>query len=280
MVDRVFVIGNGESRKDFDLHSLKSKGKIYGCNALYRDFAPDVLIAVDPGIIHEIYHNGYAYDNECWFRNWVKKLENKYKDCFYGIGCDFDNSRFNTIRKHFLKMTENEKGNSTEFVCHGIPIKPVLRLLNKTNNDEFLRVAKKHNINVSWIKKDKANNLNKIMPNNRDIGWSSGATAGYVAIQQHNPKEIYLIGHDFVSLSKKTNNLYKDTTNYAKSTHTATPGLSWKNQWKSLFKMYPKTKFFKVNSSAEHNNINVKINEWRGVKNITYITYEDLICNW
>ena len=278
MVDRVFVIGNGESRKGFDLEKLRPYGKIYGCNALYRDFAPDVLVAVDSAIMHEIYHSGYATNNECWFRDWIKKADNKYKDCFYGV--DFDKTKFNAIRKHFLKITENEKGTSIKFVCHGIPIKPVLRLLGKINNDEFLRVAKKHSLNVSWIKKDKAHSLNEIMPNSRDIGWSSGATSGYVSIQQHNPKEIYLIGHDFVSNTKKTNNLYKDTNNYAKSTHTATPGLSWKNQWKSLFKMYPKTKFFKVNSSKESNNVNVKINEWRDVKNITYITYEDLICNW
>ena len=65
----LFVIGNGESRKGFDLEKLRPHGKIYGCNAVYRDFTPDVLVAVDQGISHEIYQSGYAYDNECWFRN-------------------------------------------------------------------------------------------------------------------------------------------------------------------------------------------------------------------
>ena len=32
-----FIIGNGESRKDFDLTKLKEYGKIYACNAYYRD---------------------------------------------------------------------------------------------------------------------------------------------------------------------------------------------------------------------------------------------------
>ena len=45
MVKRVFCIGNGESRKGFDLEKLRPYGKIYGCNALYRDFTPgDVQI--------------------------------------------------------------------------------------------------------------------------------------------------------------------------------------------------------------------------------------------
>ena len=69
--DKIFCIGNGESRKDFDLNRLKSveHSRIYGCNALYRDFKPDVLVAVDKGIMDEIYESGYTKDNETWFRN-------------------------------------------------------------------------------------------------------------------------------------------------------------------------------------------------------------------
>ena len=42
-----YIIGNGPSRKDFDLNLLKDTGQIYGCNALYRDFTPDYLFMVD-----------------------------------------------------------------------------------------------------------------------------------------------------------------------------------------------------------------------------------------
>lgn len=51
---RAFIIGNGTSRKDFDLEQLRSYGEIYGCNALYRDFEPDWLIAIDDAITEEI----------------------------------------------------------------------------------------------------------------------------------------------------------------------------------------------------------------------------------
>lgn len=51
---RGFVIGNGESRMGFDLNTLVGHGPIYGCNALYRDFYPNVLIAVDQRMIKEI----------------------------------------------------------------------------------------------------------------------------------------------------------------------------------------------------------------------------------
>ena len=41
-----YCIGNGPSRKGFDLTKLKA-GQTYGCNALYRDFIPDFIFSVD-----------------------------------------------------------------------------------------------------------------------------------------------------------------------------------------------------------------------------------------
>ena len=58
-----FLIGNGESRKDIDLNKLKGKGTIIGCNALYRDFTPDVLVAIDPPMIQEIINTGYSINH-------------------------------------------------------------------------------------------------------------------------------------------------------------------------------------------------------------------------
>ena len=42
-----YCIGNGPSRKGFDLNRLKGTGQTYGCNALYRDFWPDFIFSVD-----------------------------------------------------------------------------------------------------------------------------------------------------------------------------------------------------------------------------------------
>lgn len=50
-----FIIGNGISRKSFDLNTLVGKGTIFGCNALHRNFDKyDYLIAIDDGMIKEI----------------------------------------------------------------------------------------------------------------------------------------------------------------------------------------------------------------------------------
>lgn len=52
-----FIIGNGVSRKSIDLTRLN--GITYGCNAIYRDFTPDYLVAVDPAMIEEILNSTY-----------------------------------------------------------------------------------------------------------------------------------------------------------------------------------------------------------------------------
>lgn len=60
------MIGNGTSRKNIDLYTLKTYGKIYGCNALYREFEPDYLVAVDTKMILEINKAGYQHTHEVW----------------------------------------------------------------------------------------------------------------------------------------------------------------------------------------------------------------------
>ena len=61
-----FSIGNGNSRKNLDLELLKSKGIVYACNAIYRDFSPHTLVAVDEKMKIEIENSEYS--GRCIFR--------------------------------------------------------------------------------------------------------------------------------------------------------------------------------------------------------------------
>jgi len=56
-VNTACVIGNGPSRKQFDLHCINATMYTYGCNALHRDFMPDYLISMDWAIVEEILTN-------------------------------------------------------------------------------------------------------------------------------------------------------------------------------------------------------------------------------
>jgi uncharacterized Rossmann fold enzyme len=61
-----FVLGNGTSRASVKSQELKTFGKVYGCNALYRTFDPDYLIAVDVKMVLEINKAGYQRKNTVW----------------------------------------------------------------------------------------------------------------------------------------------------------------------------------------------------------------------
>ncbi len=61
-----FVLGNGISRKPIDENELLFYGKVYGCNAIYRTFTPDYLVAVDVKMVIEINETGYQKKNIVW----------------------------------------------------------------------------------------------------------------------------------------------------------------------------------------------------------------------
>jgi hypothetical protein len=76
-VNRAVIIGNGPSRKQLyplgDLFGLLANHRAglfgseaiqtYGCNALYRDFSPNFLVANGPEITKEIAESGYCESN-------------------------------------------------------------------------------------------------------------------------------------------------------------------------------------------------------------------------
>jgi len=73
-MNQAFVLGNGISRLAVELEVLKSHGHIYGCNALYREFTPNVLVATDRPIAAEIQNAGYAKKNVFYTRRPIDGL--------------------------------------------------------------------------------------------------------------------------------------------------------------------------------------------------------------
>jgi len=69
-----FVLGNGLSRSSIEPEELKKYGPVYGCNALYRTFRPDYLVAVDVKMILEINKSMYQHKNQVW-TNYNKSYE-------------------------------------------------------------------------------------------------------------------------------------------------------------------------------------------------------------
>ena len=284
---KVFIIGNGESREGFDLETLRPHGTIYGCNALYRDFMPDVLTAVDHGIMHEIYHAGVAQKIPCYFRDWTKVPAMTYEPMLMGGIKNLEEAK-DALDKVLIT---NKQEDSKEYVMHGSKLSGVIDLI-KREPDKFKKdiifLQKKEinhaTIKVSWIKEpDYSHTLTDICVENngkgnkRDFGWACGASAGYVAIHREQPEEIYLIGHDINSTNNNVNNLYKGSKHYVAPENGPTPGINWINQWFTLADWYPDIKFIKVNRYNDGRDmVNGPIKEWESRKNIEYADYSTL----
>jgi hypothetical protein len=281
-MSNVFCIGNGTSRKNFNLEKLRPYGKIYGCNALYRTFTPDVLTAVDHGIMHEIYHSGYCNKNETWFRDWNKLPADIYESIVYAGVKDVDKE----LISEFDLITSNKKINQKEFVMHGANLQGLVGIVHRDEKKKIKTIEKRdirHNsLCISWIDDNsKTHDLKEIMKdekgNPKDHGWSAGPTSGYIAVNQHSPKKVYLIGHDLYSADNRVNNLYAGTKHYVIPEHSPTPCVNWIDQWKTLSKWNTNVEFIKVNEfNDDRDKVNAAISEWHGIPNIRYISFAQL----
>ena len=165
-----FVLGNGVSRQAINLEQLKTLGKIYGCNALYRDFTPDVLIATDRPIAAEIQQSGYPLKNKFYTR---KPLDNlgalKVPKEYYGFSSGPLATGIAAIDQHHLiyligfdmgPVAGNKFNNlyaGTEFyraidatpVFTGNWIKQILTIANDFPKSQFVRVQGKTTATIS-----------------------------------------------------------------------------------------------------------------------------------
>ena len=285
-----FIIGNGESRKSYNLTNLKEKGRTYGCNAIYRDFTPDVLVAVDSGICHEIYNSGYCQENETYLRGWTRLPAPIYESVI-NAGASITAEEMAIVKEEKL-INSNERGDCQEFVMHGSNISGAVKILKQNKKQESKNVNHTA-VDVSWCTMNsKEQSIDDIMKP-RDWGFAAGPTAGAIAIlKEKQPKatdlyndaddnehkislELFLIGHDLASNDDMINNIYKDTKYYGLKEQQQVPTDNWINQWKSLMINNPGVTFYKVNPEADvgHDVVSRAIKEWEGLKNVFYIDY-------
>jgi len=277
----VFLIGNGESRKNVDLERYRPHGKLYGCNALTRDILPDVVTAVDNGIMHEIYHKGIAHKVPCYFRNWTKVPAFTFDMMKKDSGLNDDQMQY-MLDKGYM-VTNERSGTTPMFVMHGSAVSGMAEIVKK-NGEREKKNVNVNNIYVSWIDPniDKSFSLTDIMKDRegpKDLGWAAGPTSGYVACKIELPilKRAFLLGHDLFSHSLHVNNMYKSTKHYVTAEHQPTPASNWVRQWSELFQKFKEVEFYKVQLPYDKGNKTTHpVLEWSGIKNIHYIDYSTL----
>ena len=82
MTKYVSIIGNGESRRGFDLSPLKLFSTVVGCNAIYRDYVTEYLCCADKHMcqqaVNAVGKGTTIYTRDRWanqFANWPNVKE-------------------------------------------------------------------------------------------------------------------------------------------------------------------------------------------------------------
>ena len=181
LASRAVVIGNGWSRREFDLTLFlpyrettpwgdktswitKKQNKTfdtYGCNALYRDFKTDFTIATGETFINEISNSNYCNDNVVYTNS--KYLE-IYPNKFHLIpqNPEFNSgalaaylAAFDGHKKVFMLGFDGIDSTNTYNVYAGTPnypsadsamnenywVKSLVDVMNTYSDTEFIRVA-------------------------------------------------------------------------------------------------------------------------------------------
>jgi hypothetical protein len=156
-----FVLGNGVSRQEVSLPALQERGAVYGCNALYREFTPNVLIATDRPIATAIQESGYSAQHRFYTRrplpglgaHPVPKLYFGFSSgpiavglaaldgntCIYLLGFDMGPSTANTINNLYAG-TEFYRKSSSPPTYTGNWIKQLSQIMQEYKLVQFVRV--------------------------------------------------------------------------------------------------------------------------------------------
>ena len=282
--ERCGLLGNGESRVGLNLDTLKERAIIWGCNAIYRDWTPDRLVAVDIETSHEIYNSGYCLENVTYFREWCKLPADAYEMLVIPQHIsrqDLDNL------ESFIHESPRPEGWD-EFVMSGQDLDRMVQIrkdyLTKWPNArpediDLVLGDKRAGLWISWCPSTDKVVESRSLPGHSDYGFSAGPLSNLLASHFDDPKEIYLLGHDLYSETGEfVNNIYKGTNCYIDATGSEIPPVNWLDHHKLVFNKFPNIKYYKVNPKpiTKNDRINRVIEEWKDIPNLEYITQDDM----
>ena len=215
MSENVFVLGNGPSRAN--INPSKLDGTVIGCNACYRDFNPDVICAIDAGIISEITKSDF--DGKCYFthNSWNLLPAESYDGLKYGL----DGNEIETYRRfddeHFVYISGLDK--------------------NCSEGENY----------IIWLRRGKEDKIRNI--GSEVIGWSTGTSALHVACRDFtcdDYEKVYLLGFDHhVDYYA---NLYTNTEHYFNRDRNMRSEYDrWGEQILQVVKEHPALQFIWVN---------------------------------
>jgi len=214
--EKIFVLGNGPSRKNIDLSKLN--GTVIGCNAIYRDFTPDVICATDAGIMSDIIDSGY--DGKCYFthNSWNLLPAESYEALKTG------------------KERETYRTPDAKYFVY------ISGLDSNVENPQSY---------IFWVSpsmEDKIKNIGEDI-----LGWSTGTSALHIACRDYtcnDYEKVYLLGFDHDN--DYYDNIYTDTDHYFSKDSKKENGWkaeynNWNEQIIKVVEQHPALQFIWVN---------------------------------
>lgn len=162
---RAFVLGNGRSRLAVDCANLKKYGVVYACNAIYRDFLPDHLVAVDVKMVLELVQNNVLDTTQVYtnFNNRFKDIAKLHVfqpskgwssgptalwlasthvyDEIYILGFDYEGLERNKKVNNIYVNTPNYKKSHEPATFYGNWLRQTEQVLKEFSSTQFYRVA-------------------------------------------------------------------------------------------------------------------------------------------
>tara|TARA_B100000085_G_scaffold285242_1_gene320606 strand:- start:5134 stop:5721 length:588 start_codon:yes stop_codon:yes gene_type:complete len=174
--DFAFILGNGITRLEIDCAGLLDYGTVYGCNRIYEEFAPNVLVSTDAGMAQEIQQSGYSASNIHYTRS-HHKIRNSGahvlpKDIhgyssgpaalalaaqseanyLFLIGMDLKgvNNKINNI----YAGTQHYKPKNADAMYFGNWVDQLNRIIQQTQNKRFMQVNPLNNFTDDSLRKN------------------------------------------------------------------------------------------------------------------------------
>ena len=212
MSENIFVLGNGPSRANIDTSKLD--GTVIGCNACYRDFTPDVICAIDAGVISDIVESGF--DGKCYFTHNSWNL--------------LPAEVYSTVKNGSEIETKRKAGDNNFVYISGL--------------DKDVELPQRYIIWVSEQLEHKIKNIGYEV-----MGWSTGTSALHIACKDftcNDYEKVYLLGFDHhVDYYA---NLYTNTEHYfGRDRNMKSEYNKWDEQILQVVKEHPALQFIWVN---------------------------------
>jgi hypothetical protein len=224
MTHKAVILGNGPDRPTNIKWMNNLEGDIYGCNAIYRDFEPDFLVATDWEMMLEIINS--TYSGNCHFT-------------FYPEWSMESLEEIRHMPEYQSAIHIGEQNNSSSFICSGG---------TSMHPDESTRLWKE-NWYVIWLDESFRHITWGFRPQFEHM--STGLCALQLALET-GYDEIDVIGFSGLK-NNNYKNVYEGTKNY--TFDPATPDIDrvpetyipldaghWDGVYRNLVKQYPKTK--------------------------------------